>query len=166
MLLLLLLLSYAWLSIISIDVTIARSGSYYGKSNNTIHLSNVQCDGDEERIADCIQKTYSLEEGKNKLKTANVAGVRCSVLDGCVSPPTGGAQCIDGSVRLVGERVSEGEGLLEYCHKGYWTPFCSLNVTEATVACRQLGYEETECMKHNIIITKTVIIQQLPHNFN
>ena len=57
--------------------TVIRYGSYYGKPNKTIHLSNVQCTGDEKGIDSCNFKSYSLEEGKNKLNFINVAGVKC-----------------------------------------------------------------------------------------
>ena len=123
--------------------TIARAGSYYGKSNNPLHLSNLDCQGDERSIADCSQTSYSLEEGREKIATVKVAGVRCSVPDGCVAPPTGGSQCTDGQARLQGGL--EGEGRAEYCHRGYWTPLCSLNEREATVLCRSHGYLRTEC---------------------
>ena len=57
--------------------TVVRYGSYYGKPNRTIHLSDVQCSGDEKDIVSCNFKKYSLEEGKNKLNFINVAGVKC-----------------------------------------------------------------------------------------
>ena len=93
------------------------------------------CNGDEDAIEDCTQTTYSLKDGKTKLATVNVAGVRCSVSDNCVTPPTGGTECDNGQVRLTGGN-SDKEGFLEYCHKGFWSPYCSLNQTAATVACR------------------------------
>ena len=109
----------------------------------------MQCNGDEESIKDCNQDTYSLEEGKNKLGKVNVAGVKCYVPDECVSPPNGGSDCNNGEVRLSDS--SKGEGVLEYCYKGLWSPFCSLNETEATVACRQLGYYQSNCKKIDLI---------------
>ena len=83
------------------------------------------------------------------LGRVNVAGVKCYVPNGCVSPPSGGSACDNGDVRLLGE--SSDEGALEYCHKGFWSPFCSLNETEATVACRQLGHYESNCMSSHRI---------------
>ena len=122
--------------------------SHYGKPNGTVHLTNIQCSGEEESISDCTQSTYSLEEGKNKLEEVNVAGVKCYVPNGCVSPPNGGSDCNNGDVRLSGG--SSDEGVLEYCYKGLWSPFCSLNETEANVACRQLGYSESNCKECEI----------------
>ena len=49
--------------------------------------------------------------------------------------------CTDGDVRLVrGER--ENEGQIEFCSSGRWGLVCrdSWDVSDATVACRQLGY--------------------------
>lgn len=152
------------------DEIIVRAGSYYGKPNKPVYLSNVQCNGDEETLDDCTQTTYSLEEGKSKLSSVNVAGVKCGVSDNCVTPPTGGMDCNDGSVRLVGGG-SNNEGILEYCHGGLWSPFCSLNQTEATVACRNLGYTHTKCMqiyytfiKHSIIIYYNYLVVSIFDN--
>ena len=63
--------------------------------------------------------------------------------------PNGGSDCNNGEVRLSDS--SKGEGELEYCYKGLWSPFCSLNETEATVACRQLGYYQSNCKKIDLI---------------
>ena len=83
----------------------------------------------------------------NKHGTVDVAGVKCYVPSGCVSPPDGGSDCINGSVRLSGG-MKNGEGTLEYCYKGLWSPFCSLNETEAIVTCRQLGYNQLNCKRY------------------
>lgn len=51
------------------------------------------------------------------------------------------SECTDGDVRLVrGER--ENEGQIEFCSSGRWGLVCrdSWDVSDATVACRQLGY--------------------------
>ena len=49
--------------------------------------------------------------------------------------------CIEsGSVQLIGG-ATDSEGVLHYCYKGAWVQFCSLGDEEATVACKQLGYE-------------------------
>ena len=65
----------------------------------------------------------------SKLGTVDVAGVKCYVPSECDSPPDGGSDCINGSIRL--SESNNGEGTLEYCYKGLWSPFCSLNETEA-----------------------------------
>ena len=45
-----------------------------------------------------------------------------------------------GSVQLSGG-AADSEGVLEYCYNGHWIQFCSLDIEEAIVACKQLGYE-------------------------
>ena len=124
---------------------VVHIGSYYGKPNKTIHSTNLQCTGDEERINECSQMTYFLNEGKNKLKTVEVAGVKCHVSSTCKLPPTEGTECVNGEIRLSGSDANNGEGVLEYCYKGLWSTFCSLGEREAIVACRQLGYVQYDC---------------------
>ena len=55
---------------------IARVDSYYGKPNKTVHLSGVQCNGEETRISECVYTKYSLEDGRTI--PDEVAGVRCA----------------------------------------------------------------------------------------
>ena len=86
----------------------------------------------------------SLQAGKDMLSQTDVAGVKCFTPDQCVTPLTGGDQCINGEVRLIGSS-SLAEGTLEYCYSGYWSPFCYLRTNEAIVACRQLGYSSYDC---------------------
>ena len=57
--------------------TVAKGSSFYSKPNKTIHLSNVQCIGDEKRLDECTHTRYSLKTGKSELESVNVAGVRC-----------------------------------------------------------------------------------------
>ena len=64
-------------SIHYIDMTIARVNSYYGKPNKTVHLSGVQCNGEETTISECVYTRFSLEDGRT-IPDA-VAGVRCAV---------------------------------------------------------------------------------------
>ena len=142
-------------------------GSGYGKPNKTIHLTNVQCTGSEESIKDCTQEIYSLEEGIKKHGTVDVAGVKCYAPSGCVSPPDRGSDCINGSVRLLGG-MNNGEGTLEYCYKGLWSPFCSLNETEVIVACRQLGFNESNCKRYtnyNLPENKRMFMHSIEFHF-
>lgn len=111
----------------------------------TIHLTNVDCDGDEETISDCTYTTLSLQDGKTMLSQTNVAGVKCYTPDQCNTPPSGGNGCNAGDIRLVGGQQNVAEGTLQYCFKGMWSPFCYLGPIEATVACRQLGYTTYDC---------------------
>lgn len=96
-------------------------------------------------IDQCIKTTYSLTDGKSKAKTDEVAGVKCYVPNNCVPPPTGGSECNNKEIRLVGDNAMNGEGALEYCHNGLWTHFCSLSTNEAVLACKQLGYDDLMC---------------------
>ena len=51
------------------------------------------------------------------------------------------ANCSEsGSIQLTGGKT-DSEGVLQYCYNGSWVQFCSLDDEEATVACKQLGYE-------------------------
>ena len=122
------------------------TGSHFGKPNLRLHLSNVACLGTEDSIGQCNYNTYSLSQGKTQLATTDVAGVKCYIPANCVAPPSSGTACSDGSVKLVGGSNSN-EGILEYCYKGNWSPFCYLGPNEATVACRQLGHTSYDSKK-------------------
>ena len=53
------------------------TGSMFGKPNKVIHVSGVQCSGNEIRISECPAKHHSLEEGKKLIQSVEVAGVIC-----------------------------------------------------------------------------------------
>lgn len=106
-------------------------------------MTNVACDGTEDSIGQCSYDTYSLSDGKTQLATTNVAGVKCYIPANCVAPPSSGTACADGNVKLVGGKTNS-EGIIQYCFRGNWSPFCYLGPNEATVACRQLGHTSYE----------------------
>ena len=82
----------------------------------TVHFSDLQCTGDEDCIKDCTQATFFLELGKQKRNEPGLkfAGVTCYTPNCCVEPPAGGTNCLDGVLRLLGDK-NNGEGVLEYC---------------------------------------------------
>ena len=54
------------------------SKSYYGKPRKPVHLSNVHCTGNEQRILSCTYIEFtSLDEKKEVLNESDVAGVIC-----------------------------------------------------------------------------------------
>ena len=122
----------------------ALHGSPYGKANKTIHLTNVNCVGSEERIDDCTKTTVPLYDGKTIYASVDVAGVRCIPYTGpdCFENPTGiplGSECNSGDVTFAENEASD-EGTVLFCYKNQWSPFCSISDEVAAVACKQLGY--------------------------
>ena len=57
--------------------TNAVISSMFGKPRNTVHMTNVQCIGDENTITECSHFLYELEQGITILEHAEVAGVNC-----------------------------------------------------------------------------------------
>ena len=124
--------------------TVASFSKDYTIPDKTVHSTNVECTGDEDKLNECTQTVFSLQQGKIKttMDGLMVAGATCYTPDQCVSPPSGGVDCSDGDLRLSGDNAVNGAGTLQYCYKGLWSGFCQLKEREATVACRQLGYTE------------------------
>lgn len=122
-------------------------GSYYGKPNKTLLLSELQCGGDEVALDQCAYVFHPLVEGKVLINKVNVAGVAC-LPSGCTPSSVSGTQCTSGDVRVQSGNTLD-EGILQYCLNGTWSPFCSLEFDEASVACRQLGHPNNDC-KTNI----------------
>ena len=63
--------------LISIAGATAVSGSYYGKPNRTIQLTNVVCNGSEEELDRCQKTLLTPENGVAQFSRVNVAGVNC-----------------------------------------------------------------------------------------
>lgn len=121
--------------------------SSYARPNRTVHLTNVQCAGNEESINVCTKTVISLAIGKTAYRNASVVAVDCSP-----EPPTEpiclpkqglvipAPSCsTEGSVQLA-DGDAHNEGRLEFCYTGKWSPFCTLDFSAASVACKQLGY--------------------------
>ena len=110
------------------------------------------CTGSENSLQSCSHSYYF---GCNNLNI-DLAGVRCTnsvgMLNQLLRPShvtlyfllSSGSSCTNGQLQLVGVQTSN-EGRLEYCNQGQWSPFCSLDDEEATVACKQLGYIAYPC---------------------
>lgn len=106
-------------------------------------ISELQCGGDEVQLDQCAYNFHSLVEGKSLKDVVEVAGVKC-LPNGCFPSTVSGSDCTTGSVRLLGGETAD-EGNLQYCINGTWSSFCGLELDEATVACRQLGYTSNDC---------------------
>lgn len=125
--------------------------SYYGKPNSTLHLDSVSCAGSEDTLLDCSTTVLPYNEGKTAARYVSVAGAFClpipPTMPTCEFPASsivGGTACIHGGLQLQGGQGSS-EGRLEFCYNGLWSPFCSLDDSTASVACKQLGFTQYTC---------------------
>ena len=105
-------------------------------------LSDVQCSGEEAGLDGCAYTFYSLNEGKTLIDMVHVAGVSC-LPAGCIPASVSGSECTSGNIRL--DSGSNKDGNLQYCINGTWSPFCSLELDEASVACRENGFTDYDC---------------------
>lgn len=130
----------------------ARLNSYYGKPNLTLSTSSVVCEGDEAKLTDCKISWEPYASGKAAVKHVEVGGVYCPPRvppPECETPPPFVNECTNGDTRLMTIDSNVTKGLLQHCYNNTWTYFCSLDATEATVACYQLGYKEYSCKNNN-----------------
>lgn len=131
--------------------------SYYGKPDRILHLSTVICTGPEDRLTECSLTLLSLDDGKDIVKHVDVAGVACRLAPPTMPPcdiPADAVSgvsinCTHGDVRLV-DGQSGTEGRLEMCYNNEWTPFCDIDESVASVACKQLGYTQSSCELSNL----------------
>ncbi len=100
-----------------------------GSFDSLVWLNAVQCRGTESRLIDC--PAASPLGGNNCLHSMDVA-VLCTE-----------ANCTDGDIRL--ENGTEYYGRIEVCSSGVWGTVCddSWDNVDATVVCRQLGFNRT-----------------------
>ena len=126
----------------------AKINSLYGKPNLTLQSSSIICSGSEQKLTDCGVSWLSLSDGKIAVSHVNVAGVYCTPNTpppGCqLAPDYSSPVCTSGNVRLYGGPTSS-EGLLQYCYKGLWSGFCSVDANIASVACKQLQFTQYNC---------------------
>ena len=55
----------------------AVNNSYYGKPNKTVQLSNVGCNGTEDKLDNCDGSHVPPDEGRGLYSLINAAGVNC-----------------------------------------------------------------------------------------
>ncbi|XP_019848942.1 PREDICTED: deleted in malignant brain tumors 1 protein-like [Amphimedon queenslandica] len=104
---------------------------YFG-SNGYTREYYYSCSGSESSLTSCSSYYYY----NCAYYSDYAAGVQC-----VGEPDNNNTNCSEsGSVQLTGG-ATDSEGVLQYCYMGAWVQFCSLGDKEATVACKQLGYE-------------------------
>ena len=76
--------------------------SPYGNPNKTVHLSNVECTGDEESLSDCDAVHVAPDEGRDLYKVVNVVGVSCVVESGTEAIAAGSTLLENASGTMIG----------------------------------------------------------------
>ena len=128
----------------------ARTSRYFGAGVGPIWLSNVHCNGSEERLTNCPSDSITTcQAGHNEdagvvceARTGNYLSDSFSLLVNYVHNYF--TDCADRDIRLVsvGNPL---DGRVEVCYDGVWGTVCRNNwgLADAAVACRQLGYSRS-----------------------
>ena len=130
----------------------ALNRSMTGSEHAPVLIQHLDCDGTEKRIAECSIPNSGITHCSTELaevicngKAANSYYILPShaiyrVLSSIAPANESHVTCSNGDIRLV-NGLSEHEGRVEICFDNTWGTVCSdsWDMTEATVACRQLG---------------------------
>jgi deleted-in-malignant-brain-tumors protein 1 len=100
-------------------------GNVFGRGSGEIWLDEVQCNGDESNIGNCVHNPWGVTDCVH----FDDISISCTALDV--------------AVRLVGG-PSDSEGRFEMFFNGQWGTVCDAGFTnvEAQVACYSLGYNQ------------------------
>lgn len=113
-------------------------GGLFGYGEDSIAITTLHCDGDEDQIIDCF---YSTGSDVSVCSHANDVGILCQGL------------CTNGDIRLVDGSSSTADatpsnGRVEVCFNGRWGTVCDngWNTADGQVTCGQLGFKnDVQC---------------------
>ena len=105
------------------------------------HLDDVRCGGSENTLLSCPHRPV----GQENCGHSEDISLRCKIKHNLLATGnvvTTGGECSEGAVRFRNGR-SHNEGRVEVCLNGKWGTVCddSWSISDANVACRQLGYQ-------------------------